>query len=71
MLIFSGLPGAVNSEPVIGWTSTRWQLAATPVFAVLVTGGLAAATRLARTAEAINLLTGVLATLPVALLPHG
>jgi Ca-activated chloride channel homolog len=37
---------------VNGWASTRRQLAATLVFAVLVTGGLAAATRLARTAEA-------------------
>jgi len=37
---------------VNAWASTRWQLAATLVFAVLVTGGLAAATRLARTAEA-------------------
>src|SRR5579864_2826644 len=43
--------GAVDSEPVKGWASTRSQLAATLVFAVLVTGGLAAATRLARTAD--------------------
>ncbi|HXC79041.1 MAG TPA: substrate-binding domain-containing protein [Candidatus Acidoferrum sp.] len=34
------------------WASTRRQLAATLVFAVLVTGGLAGATRLARTADA-------------------
>jgi Bacterial extracellular solute-binding protein len=33
---------------VKGWASSRWQLAATLVFAVLVTGGLAAATRLTR-----------------------
>lgn len=46
------LAGAVDSEPVNGWASTRWQLAATLVFAVLVTGGLAAATRLARTPDA-------------------
>jgi Ca-activated chloride channel homolog len=46
------LAGAVDSEPVNGWALTRWQLAATLVFAVLVTGGLAAATRLARTADA-------------------
>jgi Ca-activated chloride channel homolog len=46
------LAGAVDSEPVNGWASTRRQLAATLVFAVLVTGGLAAATRLAGTAEA-------------------
>jgi Ca-activated chloride channel family protein len=43
---------AVDSEPVNGWASTRRQLAATLVFAVLVTGGLAATTRLARTADA-------------------
>jgi Bacterial extracellular solute-binding protein len=36
---------------VNGWASTRWQLAATLVFAVIVTGGLAAATRLTTTAE--------------------
>jgi Ca-activated chloride channel homolog len=44
--------GAVDSEQVKGWASTRWQLAATLVFAVLVTGGLAAATRLTRAAGA-------------------
>ena len=44
--------GAVDSEPVNDWVSTRRQLAATLVFAVLVTGGLAAATRLVTTAEA-------------------
>jgi Ca-activated chloride channel family protein len=43
---------AVDSKPVNGWASTRRQLAATLVFAVLVTGGLAAATRLTGTAEA-------------------
>jgi Ca-activated chloride channel homolog len=37
---------------VNGWASTRSQLAATLVFAVLVTGGLASATRLASTADA-------------------
>jgi Ca-activated chloride channel homolog len=37
---------------VNGRVSTRWQLAATLVFAVLVTGGLAAGTRLAGTADA-------------------
>jgi Ca-activated chloride channel family protein len=46
------LDGVVDSEPVNAWASTRRQLAATLVFAVLVTGGLAAATRLATTAEA-------------------
>ena len=35
-----------------GWATTRRQLAATLVFAVLVTGGLAAATRLAGAADA-------------------
>jgi Ca-activated chloride channel family protein len=44
--------GAVDSEPVKGWASTRWQLAATLVFAVVVTGGLAAETRLAKSAGA-------------------
>lgn len=43
---------AVDFEPVNGRVATRRQLAATVVFAVLVTGGLAAATRLATTAEA-------------------
>jgi Ca-activated chloride channel homolog len=42
----------LDSESVNGWVSTRRQLAATLVFAVLVTGGLAAATRLTTTAEA-------------------
>jgi Ca-activated chloride channel family protein len=52
LVLICVLAGAVDSEAVNGWASTRSQLAATLVFAVLVTGGLAAETRLARTADA-------------------
>ena len=43
--------GAVDFEPVKGWASSRGQLPGTLVIRCLVTGGLAATTRLARTVD--------------------
>src|SRR5579862_5893321 len=50
LVLISTIARAVDFELVKGWASTRGQLAVTLAFAVVVTGGLAAATRFAGTA---------------------